>query len=177
MTIPKSLYNAIALLGGSQLSDKMDLCLQHVEELREFFSFRSVNKSFRRLSSFSDSEGKTRLVAIGDYFSQTVLKPLHQYLNKVLRCIPQDQTFDQGEGLRDLPFESSTTYYSYDLRAFTDRFPIRLIMGLLTVSASLAYANVWYRIINGYPFDYIDPKGHSQSIRYSVGNPMGFYTS
>lgn len=51
----------------------------------------------RKLSCFADKEGKTRVIAIGDYFSQTVLKGLHNYLYKVLKKIPQDCTFDQGK--------------------------------------------------------------------------------
>jgi hypothetical protein len=31
----------------------------------------------RKISSFPDKEGKTRTIAIFDYFSQTALKPLH----------------------------------------------------------------------------------------------------
>lgn len=50
----------------------------------------------RRLTYFADKEGKTRVIAILDYFSQTVLRGLHSYLFKLLRKIPQDMTFDQG---------------------------------------------------------------------------------
>lgn len=50
----------------------------------------------RRLVCFPDKEGKTRIIAILDYFSQTVLKGLHSYLYRALRKIPQDVTFDQG---------------------------------------------------------------------------------
>lgn len=50
----------------------------------------------RKLVYFPDKEGKTRVVAEMDYFSQSVLKPLHLYLAKVLKKIPQDMTFSQG---------------------------------------------------------------------------------
>jgi hypothetical protein len=50
----------------------------------------------RRLVVFSDKEGKTRIIAILDYFSQTVLKGLHSYLFRVLKKLPQDMTFNQG---------------------------------------------------------------------------------
>lgn len=50
----------------------------------------------RRLFVFGDKEGKTREIALLDYFSQSVLKKLHQYIFDVLKRIPQDVTFDQG---------------------------------------------------------------------------------
>jgi len=62
-----------------------------------------------------------RVIAQLDYFSQTVLKPLHEYLFAVLRKIPQDQTYDQG-GFRKA-LEGAEIYYSIDLSNATDRFP------------------------------------------------------
>lgn len=50
----------------------------------------------RKLSHFPDKEDKVRVIGILDYFSQSVLRPLHLYLFKVLRKIPQDCTFEQG---------------------------------------------------------------------------------
>lgn len=51
----------------------------------------------RKLVYFPDKEGKTRTVAILDYFSQTVLKPLHSYLFNILKGIKQDRTFSQQD--------------------------------------------------------------------------------
>jgi hypothetical protein len=50
----------------------------------------------RKLVYFPDKEDKVRVVGILDYFSQSALRPLHLYLFKVLRRIPQDCTFDQA---------------------------------------------------------------------------------
>jgi hypothetical protein len=33
--------------------------------------------TIRKLTAIEDREGKTRVIAIGDYWSQTALKPLH----------------------------------------------------------------------------------------------------
>jgi len=70
--------------------------LAHVTVLEGFFRSTS-NGLIRKLSSFADKEGKTRIIGIGDYFSQAVLRRLHLYLFDVLRKIPQDCTFDQGK--------------------------------------------------------------------------------
>jgi hypothetical protein len=178
VNIPESLTNSIKVFSGTTLSEKMDTCRRHLSELSVIMNQPLTGrKTFRKLTAIPDSEGKTRLIAIGDYWSQTSLKPLHSYLNTVLRSIPQDQTFNQGEGLKDLPFSSERTYYSFDLKAFTDRLPIKILVGLLTSAYGLSKAIAWYDIINGYSFEYKDPKGLLHNLRYEVGNPMGFYTS
>jgi hypothetical protein len=50
----------------------------------------------RKVTGIQDREGKTRMVAILDYWSQTALRPLHDRLFGILRTIPQDMTFSQG---------------------------------------------------------------------------------
>lgn len=85
---------------------------------------------FRVIRSIPDKEGKTRDIAIGDYFSQTVLRPFHKYLFKVLRRIPQDCTFDQGS-FKGFMATQQGPFYSVDLSAATDRFPIKLISTIL----------------------------------------------
>jgi hypothetical protein len=74
----------------------MDLALRKREFLSSIFLIPAQQTPFRRIVYFADKEGKTRVVALGDYFSQAALKRLHSYLFKVLRKIPQDMTFNQG---------------------------------------------------------------------------------
>lgn len=60
-----------------------------------------------------------------DYFSQAVLRPLHNFLFSCLRRIPQDKTFDQAGFIEIL--NGADEYYSVDLTQATDRFPINFI--------------------------------------------------
>jgi hypothetical protein len=83
----------------------------------------------RKLARVDDKEGKTRVIAILDYFSQSCLKPLHEYLFKVLKKIPQDRTFSQGDFENII--NNSKWFYSVDLTSATDRFPIELIVNVL----------------------------------------------
>jgi hypothetical protein len=98
------------------------------------------------------------------------LKPLHTYLANALGKIRQDCTMDQGK------FASlilgSPVYYSVDLSAATDRFPIVLIKQLLSCQLPNSFVDAWSKVMIGSPFDY-----RGQSIAYSVGNPMGAYSS
>jgi hypothetical protein len=50
----------------------------------------------RKVVGIEDKEGKTRVIAIGDYWSQTALRRLHLWVFSILRKIPQDMTFSQG---------------------------------------------------------------------------------
>jgi Na+-transporting NADH:ubiquinone oxidoreductase subunit NqrA len=77
------------------MSEFLDTALNNKDVIEGFWS-TNLGSSLRRLTYFADKEGKTRVIAIGDYLSQTVLKGLHNYLFRLLRKIPQDMTFDQG---------------------------------------------------------------------------------
>jgi hypothetical protein len=93
--LDSNLIQSIGILGGPKMRQFIDLALARQDILDNIFP-SIPDGNLRKLSYFSDKEGKTRVIAIGDYFSQTVLKRLHSYLFRVLKKIPQDMTFDQG---------------------------------------------------------------------------------
>lgn len=111
----------LSVIGGSKFSGMFS----HLDTL---FPSRGVGYP-RRLTAFSDLEGKTRIIAILDYFSQTTLRPLHNWLFRLLSRIPQDCTFDQG---KFIPLSKGwSEFYSCDLTNATDRFPIEYIGSVL----------------------------------------------
>lgn len=73
----KDLIEPLKEIGGEYLVD----CLKTFEKL--CFSEMILQPDLlippisRRLGVFSDAETKTRIVGVLDYFSQSVLKPLH----------------------------------------------------------------------------------------------------
>lgn len=76
-----------------------------------------------RLAYTTDSgAGKRRVFAIGNFIFQRTLRPLYDFIMKVLRRIPMDGTFDQVRPLDRL--RSSIQVYSYDLKSATDRWPL-----------------------------------------------------
>jgi hypothetical protein len=109
-----------------------------------------------------------------DYFSQSVLKPLHSYLFGVLRKIPQDMTFSQGNFKEIL--KDCDVIYSVDLKSATDRFPIKTLEDILKCKLPCQYVDHWSNIMVGYPFEFTF-RGRSREISYAVGNPMGAYSS
>jgi hypothetical protein len=67
--------------------------------------------------------------------------------------------------------EGSEIYYSIDLTAFTDRFPVELNHKLLKVRIGKKLADSWLTIMTQ-PFE-----SDLGLLSYSVGNPMGAYSS
>jgi len=174
--LPKQLVEAIIFLGGPRLKS----FLESVDECSSIYKgFFPTNidkmRSFRKLSYFADKEGKTRVIAICDYLSQTVLRNLHLYLFRVLKKIPQDCTFDQGKFVEQI--QEWKVFYSVDLSSATDRFPIQIIETVLRGHLPPDYVAAWKTIMVGFPFDYLSPNRDLQSVSYAVGNPMGAYSS
>jgi hypothetical protein len=134
--LPESLIDSIEVIGGTDLGSKLRLVRENSEIYGKHLNQPLEGKpTFRKLSYFPDKEGKTRVIAIGDYWSQTSLRTLHNNIYDLLRVIPNDQTFNQGEGLDSLlSLYPDQTFYSFDLSAFTDRFPIDLLISFLKVS-------------------------------------------
>lgn len=92
-----------------------------------------------RLSIKEEAAGKARVFAITDSITQTVLKPLHDYVFRLLKTIPMDGTFNQTKPLDRLVdlWKSGElkgqTFYSYDLSSATDRLPIKLQSQILAL--------------------------------------------
>jgi hypothetical protein len=107
-----------------------------------------------------------------DYYSQLSLKPLHNYLARALSKINQDCTLDQTKFKKLILNRGIKKYYSIDLTAATDRFPIYIIYNLLNAQLPEQYVKAWRNTMVGYPFD-CDGEQYS----YAVGNPMGAYSS
>lgn len=77
--------------------------------------------------------GKVRTFALVDSWTQTLLTPLHRYLDDLLKQIPNDGTashLDAFERVRKRSQEFGCAY-GYDLSAATDRLPISLQRSLL----------------------------------------------
>jgi len=175
-SLPGTLLESIGVVGGPVLRQKMADLLEILPILP--LSAMDLHKEnpggLRKVVGIEDKEGKTRVIAIGDYWSQTALYRLHLWCFSILRMIPQDMTFTQGTFVDHLrKWGPGVVLYSVDLTAATDRFPIKLISSVLKGALPCGYVDAWVDIMVGYPFR--APSG--EEVRYSVGNPMGFYSS
>jgi hypothetical protein len=174
-SLPTDLVDSIKSLGGKVITDRINCLLSSRKILENFFGPIQEGK-FRKIIYFPDKEYKVRVVAILDYWSQTVLKPLHHYLMSAMKKIKQDKTFNQGTFKDDL--KDCKMFYSIDLTAATDRFPIDLIAIILKGLLPESYVDHWKKIMVNHPFKFKKSRNSEESeLSYSTGNPMGAYSS
>jgi len=117
-----------------------------------------------------------------DVWTQSIFKPLHDSLFKILKNIPNDATFDQ-----DAAFERAVSKakvsghsYGYDLSSATDRLPIDLQEAILRGLIGNHLAALWRVILTerSYSIPEDNPYGIEEtSVRYRVGQPMGALSS
>lgn len=175
--LPQELIADIKLLGGTKLSSILDRLVEKtlgdysiVDIWKTIFPPRSG--SYRKITYFSDKEGKTRVIAILDYWTQTALRPLHDSLNRILKRIRSDCTFNQNHFLTCLP--SLGPYYSLDLSNATDRMPLQLQKRVLSKVIGTDKTEAWARLLVGHDYTV---RGMNSTINYGAGQPMGAYSS
>jgi hypothetical protein len=124
-----------------------------------------------RISIVKAPECKSRIIALFDYWSQTVLKPLHDWAFAQLRKFDSDRTFNQN---KINPSITEGYFASFDLRSATDRFPVLLQESILANYIGEQRASAWRSIMTDRDFQKHDRTG---TVRYAVGQPMGAYSS
>jgi hypothetical protein len=124
-----------------------------------------------RISIVKSPECKSRIIAIFDYWSQTVLKPLHDWAFAQLRKFDSDRTFNQDA---IDPRLDAGHFSSFDLKSATDRFPVSLQERILAIYIDEERASAWRSIMTDRDFQRHDRQG---TVRYAVGQPMGAYSS
>lgn len=125
-----------------------------------------------RLAKLYEAAGKVRVVAITDWWTQCLLRPLHQTIFDNLKSLRMDATFDQTGGLkRLLEIGLGRPMYSFDLSAATDRLPVATQEQILSV-LGLSWAGSWRSLLTKRPW-YLGRR----PLMYAVGQPMGAYSS
>ena len=128
-----------------------------------------------RLGFTAEPAGKTRVFAIGDYWSQLSLKPIQISLYETLRSIPTDATSNQIEGFATLVKEShGHPTYCFDLSSASDRIPAVMQKYRLELMSNLHVAESWFSVMTKRDF-FI--KNTEQSVRWKVGQPLGLLSS
>lgn len=134
--------------------------------------YENVNAS--RISFIAEGGCKTRVIAIGDYFTQDCLKPLHKTLYKLLSQLDTDGTSSHNRISQLVKDRTSKGKYvgSFDLTAFTDRFPVFIQEFVLSQLFNSELAKLWRQLLVDREFDCDGDK-----VRYGCGQPMGFLSS
>lgn len=141
--------------------------------------------------------GKVRVFAMIDFWSQMALKPLHDFLLRVLRGLNRgdvrlDGTFDQAETVSYLASLPGPKFWSYDLSSATDRFPLEIQKTVIQELFNEEFGDLWATLMVGRDFvipvlndwcakgkyaSYFSENNPVSRVRYAVGQPMGAYSS
>jgi hypothetical protein len=77
-----------------------------------------------------------------DIWTQSILKPMHDQLFRLLKSLPNDGTFDQQAAVKRASVKALAAGHSfgYDLSAATDRLPITLQTHIVSIFFGLEFA-------------------------------------
>jgi len=146
----------------------------------------SLEKDTGKLAFLPEAAGKVRTIAIVDYWTQRLMKPVHDWMMDVLSVLPTDATFDQEAGLESYvkDSEKSERHHSIDLKSATDLIPTELYRALLlgiwseeTVELWMALlTDRWFRVPGGEDA-LVKENLKGTLIKYGRGQPMGTLSS
>lgn len=183
LNLDRSLKDSVLALSNltctPQFAGWIEYTLQHHCRI-SMYAFVQSSKRLRELShgrvAFIPDKGmKTRVVAMGDGFTQSILTPIHDVLMETLKTMKTSAAFKQTRAHEIIKFRSKHKLFmgSSDATAFTDRFPFRLQLAFLE-SMLGAKMVLHYKNVIGRTFTV---QGSEERISYSTGQPMGFLSS
>lgn len=126
-----------------------------------------------RLHLLAEGGGKTRVICIPDIWTQSALKPIHEYFMKsVLGRMPCDGSFGHEVlGNKVKKFTKRRGLFCFDLTAATDRFPLSIqIAALKPLLGEIVHE--WSQLLVNRTFTF-----RGKQVSYAVGQPMGLLTS
>lgn len=128
-----------------------------------------------RLSLKYEPAGKIRVFAIVDGFTQSALKPLHDWMFSLIRELSVDATFDQEGRVRKFAIDHrKEDIFSYDLSSATDLIPFALTVEIMS-SPLGTLADLWAKLMVDRDFE--TPVRGVPKVRYTRGQPIGALSS
>lgn len=132
-----------------------------------------------KLSLKYEAAGKVRVFAIVDYFTQWLLKPLHDFMFDWLRHQHSDATFNQNEVLNTFVKNNlGRKFWSFDLKSATDLIPKQLYSVVLRMFLPPEAIQIWNQLCSR-PFRVPDELTFTYGgfVKYGRGQPMGMLSS
>lgn len=178
--------DAIALVRDPNLYDKVRQLLEitapiignNLDRLKEKIlkiDTSHLNPIHSKVSQLCEGGGKTRNIAILDYFSQSALDVIH---NKVLRQLKRinscDATFGQEDGFSKVIKKAMIRKecFSLDLTSATDRFPLTYQHAVVKAMFGKEIGDLWKSVIADRDFKIKD-----KTLRWAYGQPLGALSS
>jgi hypothetical protein len=134
-----------------------------------------------KLSTKVEPGGKMRVFAIGDWFSQSVLKGFHNFIFRKLYSYTNDGTKSHSELSLKIKEWTTTQFvntqgiYSVDLTAATDLLSCLFQKEIVNRIMGRTFGKLWYTIMSQRSFHFRDL--NLSDVRYEKGQPMGLYSS
>jgi hypothetical protein len=127
-----------------------------------------------KIVKLQEPGGKTRTIAIGDYYSQETLKIFHKKLMSYLKKLETDGTYDQSQTVSKMKqaMKDRKPIYCFDLTNATDRFPVKIQEDLMSALFGKRIASLWASVLTKRTFDF-----NGKDVVYAVGQPMGLLSS
>lgn len=167
---------------NSKLNEMIELG-DRLNQIGSLKTKKSLSGQFGQFSLKEEAAGKLRIFAIVDSITQSLLSPLHDFMFDLLKKIPNDGTFDQDLSVKRSQSKSviSGKAFSFDLSAATDRLPVDLTVKILSKIFSEEFGVAWKDLMVNRDFFFSltnqSNYGAPESLRYSVGQPMGALSS
>jgi len=138
--LTQHIVNLNNLLGNSWINQMMGAnILKNHEDPRSIHS---------RLGFSPEGGGKTRIFAIGDYWTQFTLRPIHNSLMRILRKLETDGTFDQESAFsRILRMSKGHKTYCFDLSGASDRIPLQVQTIMMKTLFGESISESWSYVI------------------------------
>jgi hypothetical protein len=170
-----AIFNDTSLLEAIQVvSVKLNDEFPFDEEFHRSENDKAIHS---KLTQFPEKSGKTRTIAVVDYYSQRALKPLHSALMSLLKTLETDGTMSHmnvGNYVKDCT-NVLTFIQTFDLTAFTDRFPREIQERLLhELCLDKELASAYWTILANRTFTV---QWSGEKVTYAAGQPMGAYAS
>jgi hypothetical protein len=144
-------------------------------------SSSSNHPRLTKLAFLEEPAGKVRTIALVDWWTQQTLKPIHDWLFRLLASLPTDCTFNQEKGVKTFRPKSDAHVSSFDLKSATELIPQALYSVVLGQFLGQSVAVAWMNLLcdRWFHYDTKDGDKHSsfEPIRYRRGQPMGALSS
>ncbi|UBZ25882.1 RNA-dependent RNA polymerase [Fusarium mangiferae mitovirus 3] len=156
-----------------------------VELMDNVYPKCSMKNPFGQFAIKKEAAGKVRVFALVDSITQSVMKPLHLALFKVLNSLPNDGTFDQDASVTRCSIKAAEAgkAYSFDLSSATDRLPVVLTGNIIESLFKIpGISQSWQKVMIDRDFKFSNHVLDEFDLpdvnyRYSVGQPMGCLSS
>jgi len=161
-----SIVNLNKLLGNEWINRMM--------EANVLPNYSDIHSIHSRLGFSPEGGGKTRIFAIGDYWSQMALRPIHDTFMSILKNLETDGTYNQERAFaRILDKSRGKETYCFDLSGASDRIPLKVQTIMISKLFNSDIAETWSSVIANREFHH----KYGEPVKWKVGQPLGLLSS